>query len=382
MEGKGRYGMSLLGEFLDKALEREFFHYDMRFFSRHIGPVALIFGAIYMLFIIPDYFAVKSASSFMDILVIRILFLSVSAAVYFIVRKITDYSKLAYLITAYELWAVISFMLIIYKYESIGVISFFSVMAITLAIYITPNRFINAQIISVLFNLSYCILFAYRVDDAGKNMLWQIASYTLIFIIFGNIEAYLANSYRRKHFTDSRELLRLSATDSLTGIYNRNRFDQELNRWVDYCNIYNNPLSLAIFDIDDFKSVNDSHGHLAGDSILQNIASIIKDSIRRTDIFARWGGEEFVILLPNTDIRQALEMAERMRVCIEENKYGSVENVTCSFGLVSLQKNEDAGSFLQRADNLLYEAKKQGKNTVVCDAYKAKEQGKAGSSGC
>lgn len=379
MEGKAKYDISFSGEFVDKTLEKEFFNYAMKHYSRIIGPVALIFGVIYMLFIIDDYFAIESPSSFMAILIVRVLFLMVSVVIYFCIKKITDYSNLAYLITVYEIWAIISFMVIIYLYGSISFISFFSVMAITLAVYITPNRLINAQIISAFFNLSFFIFSANHLENIEIGMLWKIISYSLIFIIFGNIQAYMANFYKRKQFADNRELLILSITDSLTGIYNRVKFDQELSRWIDYCNRYENPLSMVIFDIDDFKKVNDNYGHLFGDSVLQNITSIIKKFIRSTDIFARWGGEEFVILLPNTNIHQAMEITERLRIYIQKSKYDRLVNITCSFGLVSLQNNENAESLLQRADKLLYEAKEQGKNTVACEVYKIGEQAKTGA---
>lgn len=364
MKDISKYGISFFGEFMDKTLEKEFVYYNMKNCSRFIGPAALIFGLIYMLFIIADYRAIENTSVFAVILIIRMLYLIASLGIYFTAKRVNDYSKLVYLITAYEIWAIGSFMIIIHQYGSIGFIAFFSVIAITLAIYITPNRLIYAQIISVLFNLSFLVFYSNNVENITTDMLLNITGYILIFFIFVNIEAYSTNYYRRKQFIDSRELLKLSITDPLTGIYNRIRFNQELEHWVNYCSRYETPLSLVIFDVDDFKKVNDNYGHLIGDSVLQTITSTIRKAIRSTDIFARWGGEEFVILLPNTDIHQAMEMTERLRTFIEKNKYRSVENVTCSFGLVSLQKNENAELLLQRADKHLYEAKAQGKNTV------------------
>lgn len=369
MEGMGRYGLSYSGEFVDKALEREFFEADMKYYSRIIGPVAIIFGIIYMLFIIADYFAINIISSFLVILIIRVLFLTASISMYFCVRKVKDYYNLSYLLTAYELWAIISFMVIIYQYRSIGFVSLFSVMAITLALYIIPNKPIHTQIITILFNLSFFILFANNIEDLATNMMPKIIAYDLIFIILGNMVAYLTNSYRRKQFAYSNELLRLSITDPLTGLYNRIKFDEELNRWIDYCSRYENPLSLVILDIDDFKRINDTYGHLAGDSVLKNIASVVGKTVRSTDIFARWGGEEFVILLPNTDIRQAMEMTERVRICIQKSKYDVSESLTCSFGLVSLQRSENADSLLQRADKHLYDAKEKGKNAISCELH-------------
>jgi diguanylate cyclase (GGDEF)-like protein len=342
-----------------------------------VGFTAIIFGLICMLFIISDYFAIKSYSSFMVILLTRVLFLMVSIVIYFAVKKINDYSKLVYLITTYEIVFFVSFIVIINQYGSISFISFFSIMAITLAAYIIPNRLINSQIISVLFTLSFFIFYDNHIEHMETSMLLKLIGYSLIFITFGNIQAYLTNFYRRKQFADSRELLRLSVTDSLTGIYNRMKFEQELDWWIDFSKRYGNTLSLVIFDIDNFKNVNDDFGHIIGDAVLKNVTTIIQSAIRNTDIFARWGGDEFVVLLPNTDIEQAIVITERMRICIQKNKYDGVKNVTCSFGLVSLQNNENTESLLRRADKFLYQAKEQGKNTVACEVGKSLEQVKA-----
>lgn len=368
MENTRKYDISFLGEFVDKKLEREFLDYDMRRCARFIGPVALTFGVIYMLFIISDYFAIEDPPSFLVILSIRVLVLIVSAAMYLAVKRINDYANLPYLITAYEVFTIISFLVIIYQYKSLTFLSLFSVMAIILAVYITPNKLVHAQITSVFLILSFFFFSAKHIEGIETQVLLKIIAYNIILIIFASIGTYLTSFYKRKQFADSRELLRVSITDSLTGIFNRAKFGQELNQWVDYSNKYEKPLSLVIFDIDNFKSVNDNYGHLIGDGVLQSIAAVIKKAIRHTDVFARWGGEEFVILLPGTEIHQSMEMTERMRICISKIKYDKVENITCSFGLAELQENESAESLMQRADKHLYEAKDWGKNIVVCDS--------------
>ena len=374
MESFSKYDISYFGEFKDKAIEKEFLENDMKRYAKVIGPVALIFGIIYMLFIISDYFAIENTFSFLIILIIRVLFFGVSLVVYLSIKKIKNYANLAYLITAYEILAIVAFILIIFQYESLTFLSFFSLMAITLAVYITPNKLINVQIISSLFCLLFFIFPAKHIEGLENSIFWKIIAYNLIIIVYCNIGAYLTNFYKRKQFADSKELLRLSTMDPLTGIYNRAKFDEELNQWIDFSNRYENPLSMVIIDIDNFKQINDNFGHLIGDDILRNIAATIKMEIRNTDIFARWGGDEFLILLPNTDIMQAMEMSERIRMCIQTNKYDNVESITCSFGLVTLNKEENSESLLQRADIFLYDAKRCGKNAVISEVVNTVEQ--------
>lgn len=365
MKKTNQYAITFFGEFTDMTLEREFFQNYMKHCSGFIRPMILMFGIIYMLFSAADYFTVGTILAFRTMLLIRFLFLSVSVVIYLYLKKIDHYRNMADWITVYEIWAVVSFMAILYQYDSLDIISCFSVMAITLALYIIPNKMIHAQIVSILFNLAFFLLFAGRITGVDTGMLYRILTYALIFILFGNAEALIANFYRRKQFADRAELLKLYLTDPLTGIYNRVRFDQELKQWIEYCNRYASLLSLVMFDIDDFKKINDSYGHLGGDKILKSIAAIIKNAVRSTDVFARWGGDEFVILLPHTDMQQAMEMTQRLKVYIKENRYDGMQSVTCSFGLVSFQKDETAESMLQKVDRLLYQAKKHGKNTIA-----------------
>lgn len=364
MKDKGKYGISLFAEFIDKAMEREYVQSHMSSYSGFIGRFTLAFGVIYMIFLFSDYFAVDDAS-FTYICIIRTLLLAASILMYLYSRGSHQYYHFARWITAYEALAVIAFLLILNQYRSISLLCFFSVMAITLAIYIIPNRMVNAQILSVLFNLSFFILFANRIAGVEKVTLWGMIAYALIFLTFGNIEAYVANFYKRIQYANSQELLKLYLTDPLTGVYNRAKFDQELKRWVDYCKRYQEPLSLVILDVDDFKRVNDSYGHLFGDRILQNVSRMIQEAVRSTDVFARWGGDEFALLLPNTNIQSAMELTRRLKNCIAESQFDIIGTVSCSYGLVFLQNDENEESFLRRADQLLYSAKRQGKNTIA-----------------
>ncbi|QUH26442.1 GGDEF domain-containing protein [Serpentinicella alkaliphila] len=368
MENNRINDISFIGEFLDKELESEFFEYDMQRYSKVLGPVALVFGLIYMLFLISDYFALTDQFSFNVILMIRIMFLVLSVVVSIQFKRINNYSNLALFITAYEMVAITGFLLIMHYYETLTILSFFSVMVMTLAIYIIPNKLFYSQLVSIFLSISFYLFNIKHVTGIENSEFIKIIAYNLIVLMYCNIGSYLTNYYKRKQFVDSKELQKASITDYMTGIYNRAKFSEQLNYLVDDCNGSKSLLSLVIFDIDDFKKVNDTYGHLVGDSVIKKIAAIIKNSIRSTDIFARWGGDEFVMLLPNTSINQAMDMIERIRVRIQDNDFEKIKHITCSFGLVELRSNETVESFLQRADNLLYNAKESGKNMLVYES--------------
>ncbi|GEM_PF-2990693 len=157
----------------------------------------------------------------------------------------------------------------------------------------------------------------------------------------------------------------LSVTDELTRIYNRKKFNEVFNDEIGKCKRYRKPLSLIMFDVDHFKKINDSCGHEAGDIVLSGVVSTIKPMVRETDLFARWGGEEFMILTPDTGKRGATEFAERIRKRISGTNFEKIGYLTCSFGVSSYEENESGDDLLRRVDGALYEAKQSGRNRVV-----------------
>nr|WP_300092305.1 GGDEF domain-containing protein [Sedimentibacter sp.] len=359
------YGISLLGEFKDRNIEKEFLNYELKRNSKVIGSVVIIYGLVYLSFFVSDYFSLSNTQSFKFIFMVRLIFLAISFILYLAMKSVNNHANMVYLITAYELIAILAFLIIINQYETLTFLSFLSLIAINAAIFITPNKFINAQFVSLFLNTAFFIFPARHVYGIDTTVIIKVILYDIMIITYCDIGFCLNNFHKRKQYADSLELLRLSITDSLTGIFNRAKFNEELNKWIDYGNRYENDISLVFFDIDNFKRVNDIYGHMIGDKVIQDIVSSIQSKIRSTDIFARWGGEEFVILLPNTDNDQAAEMAERMRISIEKITCSESENITCSFGIATFRKNESAEAFMKRGDKLLYEAKKRGKNIVV-----------------
>jgi diguanylate cyclase len=164
-----------------------------------------------------------------------------------------------------------------------------------------------------------------------------------------------------------------SLTDPLTGLGNRKYFDRTIDMAVQSSLASGEPLSLLMFDIDHFKSFNDSYGHITGDQVLRLVAMSLKHSIKGQDITARYGGEEFAIVLPNTALRQALMVADQIRrgVMAKELKKKStgeiLGRVTISVGVSMLKPGDDTNALIERADACLYAAKRNGRNRVICE---------------
>jgi diguanylate cyclase (GGDEF)-like protein len=155
--------------------------------------------------------------------------------------------------------------------------------------------------------------------------------------------------------------------DSLTQIYTRQKFDEFYILEFHRSQRYINSLSLLFLDIDHFKEINDIYGHDVGDKTLKDFASIINTQIRQYDVFARWGGEEFMLMLPQTDVNAAFKMAEKIRKIVSTHKFETIETLTCSIGVSMLQKDDTHQSLIKRADNALYKAKNTGRNKTIID---------------
>jgi diguanylate cyclase (GGDEF)-like protein len=176
------------------------------------------------------------------------------------------------------------------------------------------------------------------------------------------IRIYAMNITKRKRAEE--EIHLFATTDGLTGITNRREFTAILEREVDRVKRYGTPLALAMYDLDHFKLVNDTFGHDVGDYALQAITGLVKENIRAADIMARWGGEEFMVLMPQSDLQAAKIMAEKLRLQISGHHFDKVNDITVSFGVTAFETEDDPDSLLKRVDNALYLAKKQGRNRV------------------
>jgi diguanylate cyclase (GGDEF)-like protein len=157
----------------------------------------------------------------------------------------------------------------------------------------------------------------------------------------------------------------MATHDQLTTLPNRRQLDDQLDRDIARAHRHRVPLSVLLVDIDRFKAINDLHGHQAGDHALRELASRLSDTVRGGDLAGRWGGEEFLVIAPNTGQDGALELAERCRTVIAGTPFADVGTVTASFGVATLTEHEDARSLVHRADIALYRAKDGGRDAVA-----------------
>jgi len=196
------------------------------------------------------------------------------------------------------------------------------------------------------------------IDDCGLNENY---------LVLKENDKYFIS--RSKCFLDYIKKLEDNASlDPLTGVYNKKEILNFLEKLLaNYIRYKKDPFSVMMLDIDFFKKINDTYGHLAGDFILKEFVKIIKNSIRHSDILGRFGGEEFIVLLPNTKISGALKLAQRIKEEVENNVFKfSNKNIkiTTSIGITSASLNDSLESLLERVDEALYDAKRKGRNRI------------------
>ena len=204
-------------------------------------------------------------------------------------------------------------------------------------------------------------------DSTYCEMSEKLSEYLEQLVYQSSITLDKANTYA--------EILKHATTDALTNLYNRGQFDKRIRQEVASAKRNNTPLCCMMVDVDFFKKVNDSYGHAVGDAILKGVSGIILEQVRESDTACRYGGEEFIVILPFTQFSEAQIVAERLRSAVEANPFDitsfnikdkSTLDITISVGLSEYKPPESIEGFLERVDKALYQAKRDGRNCVRC----------------
>jgi diguanylate cyclase (GGDEF)-like protein len=202
-------------------------------------------------------------------------------------------------------------------------------------------------------NFGHLVLIGHEFDEEARFTAISIAAHAVV-----------ALDNARLH----RIVRQQALIDGLTGLANRRHAERSLETEASRAERFGGPLAVVLVDLDDFKEVNDRHGHLAGDDVLRELATVLSETVRSVDIASRWGGEEFALILPGADAVGGAQLAERARVALAERtiltQEGVPVRVTASFGVASFPEHGEGDDLLRAADSALYEAKKRGKNRV------------------
>lgn len=357
--------INCLGEFTDRNLEEKFHDSDVKKGLRLSSNIVLIFSIIHFMYFFLDYLYIKRVDTSVIInysLFPRILILVLGIIVFVLLKMVKNktiiksaivFAVLAYLV---HIWMAIHFAPVNEMFEVLNLV------IVTLCLFLIPNRWIANVCTSGLLLVVFIVMIPFTIPtlDIGTEVI--VTTYLLIQLIVVSALIYQINRQRRLNYLQQMKLEILANTDTLTKAPNRAACDSQLHTMcADHL-----PFCIIIFDIDDFKRINDTYGHIVGDDVIVRMVDTVKTSIREGDIVSRWGGEEFIIILPRTTLGRATDIANRIRESIAEVKHDRVnEKVTASFGVTEYREGDDTRKLISRADQLLYLAKAYDKNRVV-----------------
>lgn len=227
---------------------------------------------------------------------------------------------------------------------------------------------ISPSFIKRILNDFYTIKYEKGIDYKLVKQISFASLLVFVLMFYWARKVKRANSMLKQVQADlevkNKQLKKVSITDNLTGLYNRHKLDDVLYSEVDRFNRYEREFGVILLDIDYFKKVNDTYGHQLGDYVLVEVANLLKESTRVSDVVGRWGGEEFIIVCVETNCEGLNIIAEKCRAAIENYKFDKVGKVTASFGLAAYSKNIDLDELISHADHCLYKAKENGRNQV------------------
>ncbi len=357
---------NFFGTLKSRDEELQYFHYEVKESRKFLCSVMLLLSILFLLVAFFDYRYFEDKSIFNEVFKIRFSIFLIS--IISIVGIATTKHRFLYYsyLTLFPIIFVFGYLLIISSQQDQGFS--YQAMVILLIIFCTlafPLLWLNSLLLNSTITLFF-LLFSrtYIFTETTSSYIEVTIYFTISLIVMAVLQRRL-NILRRNQYFIEKQLELLSNTDKLTGCYNRLWFDTAIKEF--YHQFQNNPtqpFSIILYDLDDFKKINDTFGHMVGDTVLTQCSNVVKQTIRSDDCIIRWGGEEFIILLPNTKINEAVDLAERCRSLIQSTVFADKVSLTCSFGVAQSNINEHEELLIQRADSALYVAKKSGKNCV------------------
>jgi len=208
----------------------------------------------------------------------------------------------------------------------------------------------------------YQLIIIEQIDD--NSLIYKfIIPLLFIILIFSILVNKMNNEINRKNKSEE-ELKDFANKDGLTSLYNKRKIDSIIKSEILNSETKDQTFSILFFDIDDFKLINDNFGHIVGDEVLKKLCNLISENIRQTDIFGRWGGEEFIVILSNTTTNKAFILADDLRKLVYENDFCLNKPISISIGITQYCENDSAEDIIKRADKAMYYVKKRGKNSV------------------
>jgi diguanylate cyclase (GGDEF)-like protein len=331
--------------------------------KKQIKTLILIVASVNLALIIPDFLLVARSSS-IGIIIMRVVF-SLGLLLLYTKIKIITFKLFIIVTTAAELSGIGIFLYVLTQYNEPNLlIQTLGLIIISILVFLVPNRWQQMIVINAIAAICFFLCIIFIVGNIDWMEFTVSVFYVAIAMFLGGFFTRNTELLQHGEFVIRQRFERLSTTDYLTKTANRLKLEEEAERWINFCQRKRRPLSMVYFDIDNLKMINDTYGHATGDVVLISLTSLIRKQLRHYDILSRMGGDEFVLLLPDISLDNAIIFTERIRKSIEENTFDNNISLTCSFGIVAMKEDSSFTSMILEADQLMYTGKKLGKNHI------------------
>lgn len=334
--------------------------------SMESGRMMLLLPAVInLLMLFADLTNIREQTPRAVILIIRVAYSVFLLLFLFFINKLKSFRMFCGIVSFLEVSTVAIFLYVFSQYPAPDfMIQALGLITIILAIFLIPNTWNNMVMIFAASEISFLILAKIMMPGIDPMQYAAGAVYITIDAALCAFFGWNRIKLQRREFEAWQELTHQNATDHLTQAANRFKLEEEAKRLMVLCRREKMPLSLVFVDVDNLKSINDEYGHLTGDDILSELVIRMRRHLRASDIVARWGGDEFILLLPYCTLANSAQIAESIRQSIISTPFTEDVAVTCSFGVVTMQEKSTFETLLREADDLMYTCKKHGKNCV------------------
>ncbi|MEH6799807.1 MAG: GGDEF domain-containing protein [Pseudomonadales bacterium] len=377
------------GEFTHPEIEQAYRKHTETTFARHLRRGLMVWLVMLLLFGVLDYPVLGNSVEFAIVAGLRLVTAALLFGLFLRLKRQPSLATEGYAVTAIEVFGfVIFFFLYFIRHDIVSwIIGVVGMLIISLFIFI-PNR-VYLSLLAACFGIAG-MFYSVRLNGFGApelvGLLFILSVPTVVgfftalrlqtaqrqqYALFDQVSSInrnLQSEIKRREALEE-ELKRQATTDPLTGLFNRRQYEMLFNRERERCNRQQKHISLCVVDLDHFKRINDKYGHDVGDLALRHSADLFSRTLRQSDVVGRFGGEEFVLILPDTDLEQAVAVVNRLREELESSPLQSPEGeikLTATFGVTQVIGGEESiEKVIKRADKGLYEGKGAGRNRVM-----------------
>jgi diguanylate cyclase (GGDEF)-like protein len=340
---------------------------DKQRFDQSIKQVRLfsfIAGMFNLFLIIPDLINIGDTAA-LYVISLRVGYAVLVIAFVYVLKKIKRFFAMAILVTLMEIMAIVQFLIVLKLYPSPDfTIQLLGIIILLVYVVIVPN-YLSLTLIVTCFGAAAFIGLAASVFSQNAAQLVPSAVYLGLLIIAGAVYKGYSLRNQKQDFIRISRMEYAWETDPLTKISNRNALNGIENSLVEELIKKDRSLSLIFMDVDDLKRINDAFGHKYGDQFLREIAETVRSQLRREDICIRWGGDEFVLVLPDVNLPDATNLAKRIQQALLTKKQENNIVPSCSFGIAVLKPGQTLEALITEADRAMYEVKRNGKNNIA-----------------